>query len=400
MLDQSAQFRQPRQSARLTRRVNPELLMLLFARLVSCLVAARSSARLMPVLAVAGLGLLGACGSTPGGGGGGILYSGGAAGTVCDPATQNQGCLVEAGGFAVMQCTGTAWAKSASCASGEVCVEAVVGGKISASCKAPATTADAGGTTDSQANNDSSGATDAAAAGDTTLVDVNIIGQDGSSPNDSSTGPDAGKDTTTGKDSSTGADSTTGKDILIKADISAQSDKCGNTLCGPEETEESCFIDCFPVAACIWTSCPTEKAACLNNATCKSFVECVGACSDETCQEQCGVTFPEAESFMEDLDACGETEGCTTSNPGTGSCSGACGTSEDQGGCFCDDSCVEYGDCCGDYESECGGGGGTPTGSCQGACGSDMDMGNCYCDTQCVEYQDCCPDYNQFCPAP
>jgi hypothetical protein len=308
--------------------------------------------------------------------------------------------LVEAGGYAVMQCTGTAWAKAASCASGEICVEAVVGGKIGASCKAQTTTADATN------GNDTSAATDAAAGGDATLVDVNIIGQDGSSPSDSTTVSDAttgkdtstGSDSTTGKDTTTSKDSTTGKDTLVKADISASSDFCGNTLCGPQETETSCFIDCTPVAACIWSSCPTEKAACLNNATCKSFVECVGACSDENCQAACGETYPSAESFMEDLDACGETEGCTTT--GSGSCSGVCGASEDQGGCFCDDSCVQYDDCCGDYESECGGGGGTPTGTCQGMCGSEEDQGNCYCDEQCVEFEDCCPDYNQFCPAP
>jgi len=320
--------------------------MSLFARLVSCLVAARSSARLMPVLAVAGLGLLGACGSTPGGGGGGILYSGGAAGTVCDPATQNQGCLVEAGGYAVMQCTGTAWAKAASCASGEICVEAVVGGKIGASCKAPEVAADATAGGDSQNNTDSSAATDAAAAGDSTLVDVNIVGQDSTSA----------KDTTTGSDGTTGKDTTSGKDAVVQADINAKDDVCGNTLCGPQETEATCIADCGPVFTCVWDSCPTEKTACLNNATCKSYLLCSAACTNDSCQQECATTFKAAESFITDLDTCGTSAGCFGGSTGNGSCSGVCDSADDQGGC--------------------------------------------YCDTQCVEYEDCCPDYNQFCPAP
>ena len=87
--------------------------------------------------------------------------------------------------------------------------------------------------------------------------------------------------------------------------------------------------------------------------------------------------------------------------------------------------------CCADYSSVCGGGGGpapTPSGSCSGACGGQA-AGGCFCDAGCTSFNDvrvrigfvfdyssnvvsfvclcvqCCSDYAQVCggggtPAP
>lgn len=85
------------------------------------------------------------------------------------------------------------------------------------------------------------------------------------------------------------------------------------------------------------------------------------------------------------------------------SCAGSCGDTPD-GSCWCDDACTDYGDCCTDYQDQCtggggdggGGGGGTTGPSCSGSCGDTPD-GSCWCDASCVDYGDCCADYGDQC---
>ncbi|WP_224248811.1 hypothetical protein [Hyalangium gracile] len=60
--------------------------------------------------------------------------------------------------------------------------------------------------------------------------------------------------------------------------------------------------------------------------------------------------------------------------PGTAeaqSCAGTCSGAAPGGSCYCDPSCVQYGDCCGDYQTYCGSTG--PT--CQTQCNSGSDCG-------------------------
>ena len=73
-------------------------------------------------------------------------------------------------------------------------------------------------------------------------------------------------------------------------------------------------------------------------------------------------------------------------------CAGACGA-QSPAGCWCDELCSEYGDCCGDYESVCEAG--PAAGSCVGACGGQAD--GCWCDAACSQYGDCCDDYAPVC---
>jgi hypothetical protein len=100
------------------------------------------------------------------------------------------------------------------------------------------------------------------------------------------------------------------------------------------------------------------------------------------CFEPCGAQ-PEPEPDPEQPDPeQPEPEGPT--------CAGACGE-QSPDGCWCDDLCSGYGDCCGDFEQVC-----EPAGpSCAGSCGGQAD--GCWCDKACSKYGDCCDDYQPVC---
>ncbi len=98
--------------------------------------------------------------------------------------------------------------------------------------------------------------------------------------------------------------------------------------------------------------------------------------------------------------------------PAGNSCQGQCGASNpvpnSSPECYCDTACTNAGDCCADYQSVCGGSSPQPTppqptppktgGSCAGACGSaEATADGCYCDTSCLGFGDCCSDYENVC---
>lgn len=107
------------------------------------------------------------------------------------------------------------------------------------------------------------------------------------------------------------------------------------------------------------------------------------------------------------------------------SCEGSCGA-QAPGGCYCDDECFAYGDCCEDKAEQCDGNpvlmyaapfpadGGVPAPTEDGGpvalyaapfpgdpatcvsddtsyCGTKAPAG-CWCDDQCADYGDCCDD--------
>ncbi|XP_061681161.1 proteoglycan 4b [Syngnathoides biaculeatus] len=78
------------------------------------------------------------------------------------------------------------------------------------------------------------------------------------------------------------------------------------------------------------------------------------------------------------------------------SCRGRCGIEYYRGYlCQCDYSCVAYGECCLDFESQC-----TTKNSCRGRCGESFKRGQlCSCDSDCVKFKQCCPDYKIHCDA-
>lgn len=92
---------------------------------------------------------------------------------------------------------------------------------------------------------------------------------------------------------------------------------------------------------------------------------------------------------------CGPAYGANEPDPepapsDANSCAGACGQ-EAPGGCWCDDQCSKYGDCCSDVLAEC-----KPAQSCDGSCGGKAPSG-CWCDSACAQYGDCCGDKAQLC---
>ncbi|XP_071342328.1 proteoglycan 4b isoform X2 [Trachinotus anak] len=78
------------------------------------------------------------------------------------------------------------------------------------------------------------------------------------------------------------------------------------------------------------------------------------------------------------------------------SCKGRCGAEYYRGyTCQCDYTCLSYGECCRDYESQC-----TTKNSCKGRCGESFKRGRlCSCDSDCVKYKQCCQDYTSHCDA-
>jgi hypothetical protein len=94
---------------------------------------------------------------------------------------------------------------------------------------------------------------------------------------------------------------------------------------------------------------------------------------------------------------------------GPGSCQGLCGGSQpvpaSEPACYCDTFCTDNGDCCGDYQSLCGGNSqpappapAPASGSCVGSCGSpNATPAGCFCDSSCLGLGDCCADYVAVC---
>ena len=79
---------------------------------------------------------------------------------------------------------------------------------------------------------------------------------------------------------------------------------------------------------------------------------------------------------------------------GTGSCKGFCGRKA-PAGCYCDESCEIFGDCCADKSERCD----AVPASCEGHCGGKNPVG-CYCDAGCERYGDCCADKASRCTNP
>lgn len=78
--------------------------------------------------------------------------------------------------------------------------------------------------------------------------------------------------------------------------------------------------------------------------------------------------------------------------PNPDSCQDHCGN-QAPGGCWCDESCVGYGDCCDDACDLCGQ---CPVPQCEGYCGVQSPDG-CWCDELCDGFGDCCGDVCLYC---
>ena len=171
-----------------------------------------------------------------------------------------------------------------------------------------------------------------------------------------------------------------------------------------------------PFIQCVAEECAEPFFACEEEEVCgEQLLPCLEECDgDALCQETCTVDALEAGSeAMIPMFQCAAVANCQDAgseegggpNP-DGSCAGACGQ-QSPDGCYCDEACVQEGDCCNDVcdqcedLSHCGGeegpGGGMPEAqTCAGSCGQQS-PGGCYCDEICVEYGDCCDDVCDEC---
>lgn len=184
---------------------------------------------------------------------------------------------------------------------------------------------------------------------------------------------------------------------------------CGNGKC--DATEHCgvcpkdcgvCLTDCAPTAAKSTPGCPgcaCEQEVCAKDPfCCKNAWDnlCVAACQELSggkCPKQlCGDTVcsgtETCESCLKDCGACACGDGKCQSSESDVSCpadclkcgDGKCSAGESAATCAQD---CDYGSC---KDSDCKGKSTTPN------------KKGCYCDDQCEGFGDCCPDKKQYCP--
>ena len=112
--------------------------------------------------------------------------------------------------------------------------------------------------------------------------------------------------------------------------------------------------------------------------------DCTGKdCGDDGCGLSCGTC--DANYFCDGNDQCAICT-CMGKECGDDGCGGSCGTCTEGYSC-------QGGTCVGGGTGACGA---DPTETCQDYCG-EQGAGGCYCDEACVDYGDCCPDYESCC---
>ena len=169
-------------------------------------------------------------------------------------------------------------------------------------------------------------------------------------------------------------------DELLCCDDGSCAAECGGA-CEPDCADKLCTDDDGCGVAC---GC-TDELLCCDDGACAA--ECGGACEpdcegkicgDDGCGSSCG--------------DCADGEFCIMNlcmAPPAGSCADSCGAQSGNGECFCDDLCIEYGDCCADICE-----------LCVGVVAQCVDLSQCgddVCDEElgedCGNCADCaCPD--------
>ncbi|KAM9848866.1 proteoglycan 4b [Aulostomus maculatus] len=115
-----------------------------------------------------------------------------------------------------------------------------------------------------------------------------------------------------------------------------------------------------------------------------------------SCRQDPLMCFDVCTSLMQGLHSIRRQDLLYQAVKGCASCKGRCGVEYYRGFlCQCDYSCLGYGECCKDFESQC-----TTKNSCKGRCGEGFKRGRlCTCDPDCFKYNQCCPDYTIHCDA-
>lgn len=177
--------------------------------------------------------------------------------------------------------------------------------------------------------------------------------------------------------------------------------QCGNGKCEAGETYLSCAKDCpapppptDALTKCVADKCQKSYAACVANDGCAKALACVGAGGN---MQQCAQQAGGGTNALLTLGQCAYQNGCLTDTGGgtTDTCKGKCGQYTPNAKCQCNTLCKQFGNCCADYDTQCGGA--TTGGSCAGKCGTFTPGASCQCNTDCATFKNCCGDYNQVC---
>lgn len=138
----------------------------------------------------------------------------------------------------------------------------------------------------------------------------------------------------------------------------------------------------------------------LYQGSCADYSYCGRKSADCWCDYQCTQT---GDCCTDYYVTCGDNSPLQKWLHTGGSCLANCGgfVKYDMGpnhaitGCWCDPECYLEGDCCPNFQSQCG----TKIKSCEGFCGYHNAGGNCWCDAVCQIKGDCCDDFGSICPA-
>lgn len=312
---------------------------------------------------------LAACGSGSGSGGGGVVTgSGGAAGSLCNPASANQGCF----NGVKMACSpdttstlGGKWGLLGTCDSGATCTESADPADTSGAKTKKIVTCKVNG---------SGGGTDTQTGGGDTQMgggDATIGVEDTMGGGDMAMGSDIGG----GKDTAVPKDTGGGKDTVVPKDTGGGGN-CGNGTCDQGESQNSCAEDCADQQACLEANCADELATCGGSPSCVALNTCLQKCTsaqDTACVNACvNANGQTAAQQFQALGTCADAAGCLGGGQASNCGDGTCGTGESYAncpkdcpkpnghicdtncmaagkvgaGCYCDDQCGQYGDCC------------------------------------------------------
>jgi hypothetical protein len=148
-------------------------------------------------------------------------------------------------------------------------------------------------------------------------------------------------------------------------DCKAEGVECGNGKCEKGESEENCAADCADstpspeeTTECLMDQC--ELGACLDYPVCTASFECMAACSDSACAEECitDLSGP-AKNVLDGVLECGSDEACWSGGETPAPEAGLKECLEEN--CESEfDQCVEDADCIGAFPclQECVDGGG------------------------------------------
>jgi len=143
---------------------------------------------------------------------------------------------------------------------------------------------------------------------------------------------------------------------------------CG---CDGETYSNSCFANAAGTSVSDDGPCETPPPFCggFGGIQCPAGLECIDDpndnCDNNNGGADCGGICVEPQGcqpvlceiacsngFKVGADGC-EICACADPPAPVDSCQDSCGGQSNSGACYCDDACVGYGDCCGDFEDEC-----------------------------------------------